>query len=165
MRFNATVSLWRPLIVLIVIGQNSGLHLLMRILLDGALRDTPLVALVVTALVVCALITDPTHKPIRQFNIYFFARRRVSLALWGFLPAVRRGVEFSLQFVDAFGTSIVLPTVLLNEQVKLAALFNGHTLVAMGRPFKLLAAKCRATWAACKTLGVIWLLLLLHEWS
>ena len=68
------------------------LLLLVRVLSDRALRDSPFVPLVVAALeVVCAIVTDPTYKPIRQLNIYFFARAVLN-TLGGFLPAVRRSV-------------------------------------------------------------------------
>lgn len=63
---------------------------MVRVLLDRAFGGAALVTLVVAALVVCALVSDPTYKPIRQLNIYFFAR--AFLTLRRFLPAIRCGV-------------------------------------------------------------------------
>jgi len=43
-------------------------------------------------------------------------------------PAIGRGVEFSLELIDAIGAAVVLTPVLIYQHIKLAALLDGHAL-------------------------------------
>lgn len=139
----------------------------MGILAHRALGGSPFVSLVVAALVVgAALVSYPTHKPIRQLNIHFFTR--AVPALEGFLPAVCRRVQFSLKLVDALRTPVVFTAVLFDKQVQFAAFFNWKTTLLAARHLKVSTAKLgsgRVSSALNKALRVVthnWLQLLLR---
>jgi len=87
---------------LIVVLFSAVLAALMRVVAEGALAATLLVALVVAALLVTL-------------------RSRLVAN-----PAVCRLVELALKLVNASGASVVLASVLVDEQIELARLLHGH---------------------------------------